>query len=217
MKTAPLQIYLRPLTGDDVAAYRALRQRILDLGDGGCFSDSYIREKNLKTLHAWREWCTETPDHCIFGTFDDDTLIGVMMVTRYEGFGDRTVEWEALWLDPRYRRLGVARKAYQLAQQWTETHGYNRVVGFIRTDNDRAREIFERLGGKYIFTKRDEVWADGSVADFHTFLLDLHPAKLDAKRLRKLHDALRTDLLELDNDEPMLPDKAVSLVVAAGS
>jgi RimJ/RimL family protein N-acetyltransferase len=170
------QVYIRPLTGDDSIAYRTLRQRILDLGDGRCFSDSYVREKQLKTEYAWHQWCTETQDHCIFGTFDADELIGVMMVTRYEGFGDRTVEWEAVWLDPRYRRLGIAKQAYQRAQEWSERNGYHRVVGFIRADNARAREIFERLGGRYICTKHDEVWADGSIASFHTFLLDLKDA-----------------------------------------
>src|SRR5215831_5368447 len=170
------QIHVRSLTGDDSIAYRVLRQRILNLGDGRCFSDSYIREKQLKTEYAWREWCTETSDHCIFGMFDKNELIGVMMVTRYDGFGDRTVEWEAVWLEPRYRRLGIAKQAYERAQEWTERNGYRRVVGFIRTDNTRAREIFERLGGRYICTKHDEVWADGSIGGFHTFLLDLNGA-----------------------------------------
>ena len=135
------------------------------------------------------------------------------MVTRYDGLGDRTVEWEAVWLDPRYRRLGIARRAYEKAQEWTEAHGYNRVVSFIRADNLRMRHIREGQGARLVATKHDEVWADGSVADVHTFLRDLHPAKLDAKRLRKLHDALRTDLLEYD--EPKLPDRAASRDLAA--
>ena len=143
MKFMPAHIHIRPLTGNDVPAYRALRQRILDLGDGSCFSNSYIREKNLQTDDAWREWCTETPDHCIFGTFDNDELIGVMMVTRYDGFGDRTVEWEAVWLDPRYRRLGIAKCAYEMAQQWTELKVTTASSASFAPTIDRAREIFE--------------------------------------------------------------------------
>jgi RimJ/RimL family protein N-acetyltransferase len=207
-------VHIRLLTANDRQAYRALRQRILDRGDGRHFSDSYIREKNLKTDHAWREWCTETPDHCIFGTFDGDELIGILMVTRYDGFGDRTVEWEAVWLDPRYRQLGIARRAYEEAQRWTEAHGYNRVVSFIRADNLRMRHIREKQGARLIATKHDEVWADGSIADVHTFLRDLRPAKSDVKRLRKLHEALRADLFE--DDEPRLPDEAASRVFAGG-
>ena len=49
-----------------------------------------------------------------------------MMVTRYDGFGDRTVEWEAVWLEARYRRLGIAKQAYERAQEWTERNGYRR-------------------------------------------------------------------------------------------
>ena len=99
MKIPQPPIYIRPLTGDDVAAYRAIRQRTLNLGDGRCFSDSYIREKQLSNEHAWCEWCTERPDHVIFDTFDKTELIGVMMVTQYNTLGDDIVEWEAVWAD----------------------------------------------------------------------------------------------------------------------
>jgi RimJ/RimL family protein N-acetyltransferase len=213
MKITPPDIRIRPLTGNDSAAYRALRQRILALGDGRCFSDSYIREKQLKTEHAWREWCTERPDHCIFGTFDKTALIGVMMVTQYDSVGDDTVEWEAVWLEPRYRRVGIAKLAYQMAQQWTELRGYRRVVGFIRTDNQRARDIFERLGGRYISTKHDEVWADGSIGDVHTFMLDLQPAALHARQRQTLRHLSEARLLA--DEQHRLPDHVAHAVGAS--
>jgi RimJ/RimL family protein N-acetyltransferase len=94
-----------------------------------------------------------------------------MMITYYEGFGDRTVEWEAIWLEPHYRKQGFARAAALL--RWTIGHGYNRVVLFIRADNQRSLDIHKKLGAQYISTKRNEIWADGSIADVHTFFLDL--------------------------------------------
>ena len=205
-------VHVRLLTANDFEAYRTLRQRILDLGDGRYFSDSYIREKNLKTEHAWREWCTETPDHCIFGTLDGNELIGILMVTRYRGFGDRTVEWEAVWLDPRYRRLGIARRAYEKAQQWTRSQGYNRVVSFIRTDNLRMRYIREKQGARLVATKHDEVWADGSIGDVHTFLLDLRPTSLKTQQVQALRHLNETGLLEQDRQK--LSDQAALAVNA---
>jgi GNAT superfamily N-acetyltransferase len=189
------QIVIRPLTPDDVPSYRALRQHILDVGDGRSFSDSYIRERQLENESAWRKWCTDMPDHCIFGTFDGDRLIGIMMVTEYEAFDGRAVEWEAVWLDPTYRRLGIARQAYQKAQRWTEQHGYRYVLGFIRTDNLRAREIFERLGGRYHSTKHDEIWADGSIGDLHTFVLDLHHLRLQSPQRKAIRHLEATNEL----------------------
>ena len=205
-------VHVRLLTANDCGVYRALRQRILHLGDGRYFSDSYVREKNLQTEHAWREWCTETPDHCIFGTFDGNELIGILMVTRYDGFGDRTVEWEAVWLDPHYRRLGIARRAYEKAQQWTQSQGYNRVVSFIRTNNLRMRHIREKQGARLVATKHDEVWADGSIGDVHTFLLDLRPTSLKTQQVQALRHLNETGLLEQDRQK--LSDQAALAINA---
>jgi hypothetical protein len=49
---------IRTLTAKDAMAYRALRQRILQSGDGRYFSDNYEREAGLDT-EGWRDWCTE--------------------------------------------------------------------------------------------------------------------------------------------------------------
>jgi RimJ/RimL family protein N-acetyltransferase len=204
-RRATPSIHIRALTADDNRIYRALRQRILDLGDGRYFSDSYIREKQLNNEHAWREWCTERPDHCIFGTFANGALIGIMMVTRYGEPEDRTVEWEAIWLHPNYRRLGIAKRAYEKIQQWTEEQGYRRVVTFIRTDNERARHIRQKQGARLVSTKHDEVWADGSIGDVHVFILDLYPTILHARQiqaLRRLNEAN-----QFDDDEQRVTDR----------
>ncbi len=52
---------IRLLTAADVQAYRAHRQRVLQLGDGRYFSDSYMREKQLTNDRLWRDWCSENP------------------------------------------------------------------------------------------------------------------------------------------------------------
>ncbi|HUY68002.1 MAG TPA: GNAT family N-acetyltransferase [Alphaproteobacteria bacterium] len=164
---------VRPLTADDTATYRMLREEILAMGDGRYFSDSYEREARLSESQ-WYLWCTETPQHCIFGIFDRDYLIGVMMVTQYGEPADRKVEWEAIWLDPHYRRQGIARTAYRQIQQWTLDRGYDRVILYIRADNKRSQDIHRKQGARYGYTKHGEVWADGSIADAHVFTMDIH-------------------------------------------
>jgi len=171
------ELSVRPLNPDDSVAYRRLRQQILALGDGCYFSDSYLREKQLSNEREWREWCTERRGHCIFGTFLGFRLVGVMMITRYSGFKDLegdVTEWEATWLHPNYRNRGVARRSYLRVHQWTIAQGYHFAAVFIRADNLRSQEIRKRQGFNYVTTKRDEIWADGSVADVHTYILDLH-------------------------------------------
>ena len=184
---------LRPLTAKDVEAYRALRQKVLAIGDGRYFSDSYTREAQLNE-RQWREWCTETPEHCIFGTFDKDRLIGVMMITQHGAIQDRTVEWEAIWLDPHYRKQGIAKRAYEQIQKWTIEQGYNRVALYIRADNLRSQQIHRNHGAQYLHIKRAEIWADGSVEDTLCFALDLSSVKVKNDDLTICNHAYRLNM-----------------------
>jgi RimJ/RimL family protein N-acetyltransferase len=164
---------IRPLTADDSKAYRALRSRILELGEGRYFNTSYTRESQLLTKEQWREWCTETKEHCIIGLFIGKELVGVMMVTMLGPSEDLTAEWEATWLEPKYRGWGLARPAYEQVEQWTKEHGYKHAVVFIRDDNTRSRAIREKQGFSYVKTIHNEIWADGSRASEHVFVKKL--------------------------------------------
>jgi GNAT superfamily N-acetyltransferase len=171
------QLVIRPLTADDSESYRALRKKILEMGDGKYFSDSYERERKFTAEQEWREWCTETQEHCTIGTFIGEELVGTMGIVMYGLPQNRTAEWEVTWLDPQYRKLGIAKLAYEKVQQWTKDHGYEYAIVFIRDGNMRSRKIREQQGAVYFYTKRSQIWADGSVADVHCFMLDLSSAR----------------------------------------
>jgi len=182
-QAAPIQFEIRPLTGDDSNAYRALRQRILDIGDGRYFSDSYEREGKLTNEQLWRDWCTEKREHCIMGTFADKALVGVMMITQQGNGQSPVVEWEATWLHPDFRMGGVAKMAYQRVHDWTVQQGYTVAAVFIREDNFRSQDIRTRQGFQRVYTIPNERWADGSIASTHAYVLDLrNPADLAAQR-----------------------------------
>jgi GNAT superfamily N-acetyltransferase len=162
---------VRPLTAADAPAYRRLRQHILDIGDGRYFSDSYAREAALDEK-GWRAWCTETRSHAIIGLFD------IMMITQQGGHDSPVVEWEATWVDPRYRSTGIAKAGYAAVEQWTKQNGFTHAVVFIRADNVKSREIRERTGFVPIYTIHNETWADGSTGDTVAYVRDLrshHP------------------------------------------
>ncbi|MDX2028382.1 MAG: GNAT family N-acetyltransferase [Alphaproteobacteria bacterium] len=188
---------IRPLTADDSVAYRDLRTKILAIGDGKYFSDSYEREKQFTTEHQWRDWCTETREHCIIGIFDELNLIGVMMITMQGLPGSVVAEWEATWLDPRYRGCGIAKPAYEKVQQWSRDNGYEYAVVYIRDDNQRSREIREKQGFTYVRTKHEETWADGSKGDAHFFVLDLLAKDLAHSPYRRATETLEETLTAL--------------------
>jgi len=168
---API-LTIRCLNADDSAEYRMLRQRILKSADARYFSDSYERER-LLTDQEWQDWCVETSAHCILGTFANSELVGIIMITRQGGDESPLVEWEAAWLDPSYRRTGIGKRSYEMARRWSISQGYKFVVGFIRATYTPALNICKDLGFIYAYTVEDELWADGSVADIHAFLLDM--------------------------------------------
>jgi RimJ/RimL family protein N-acetyltransferase len=164
---------IRILTAADAPAYRALRQRIRNSPDARFFADSFTREAAL-TESQWLEWCSETPEHCIVGTFDGGELVGIVMVTRYGDAEDSSVEWEAAWLAPCYRFHGIAAHAYQRVELWTAAHGYQHALVFIREDNFRWLAIREKHGFRHAGKLRNVQWADGTTADAYALELNLH-------------------------------------------
>lgn len=170
------RLTIRPLAADDSNAYRTLRKRILEIGDGRYFDSSYVRERSFVTEKDWRNWCTEQQDHCTIGTFIDGELIGVMGIVQFGHPDDRIVEWEATWLDPQYRKFGIARLSYEKVQQWTKEHGYRQAVVFIREDNVRSHQIRRAQGAIYLHTLHNQIWADGSIGNMDFFVIDLSPA-----------------------------------------
>ncbi|MGE3623589.1 MAG: N-acetyltransferase family protein [Bdellovibrionales bacterium] len=170
--SSPPGFCIRPLTADDTQSYRMIRKKILHTTDARYFSDSYERER-LLSENQWLSWCTEKPEHCILGTYLDKALVGIIMVTRQGGANSPVVEWEAAWLDPRYRGTGIGKLSYEHAKQWSQKQGYKFVAGFIRATYTPALDICKSQGFVYAYTIHDELWADGSVADTHAFLLDL--------------------------------------------
>lgn len=178
---------MRPLTAKDSAVYKALRRKILMSKDAHFFSDSYERERSLSESE-WLDWCTETTEHCILGAFAGAELVGIMMVTRQGGEGCPLVEWEAAWLDPRFRGQKLGMQLYEYAKRWSQNQGYRFVAGFIRNTYTPALNICSRLGFVHMYSIPDELWADGTVADTQAYLLDLRP---DAKKYAALPPAAR--------------------------
>jgi len=183
----PDRVVIRPLTAADSGAYRRIRQRVLDIGEGRFFSSSYTREQQFTSEDQWRERCAETPVRCTIGIFVEDELVGIMGILPYGDPGHLITEWEATWVDPKYRKSGVVRPAYEKVREWSYDHGYRYAILDIRADNMRSREIREKQGAMYLYTQRDVTWADGSMADAHFFMLNLSP---EAQRSRSAGQAV---------------------------
>jgi GNAT superfamily N-acetyltransferase len=167
------RVVMRPLTGADSAAYRRLRQHVLDVGEGKFYSSSYTVEQQLTTEEQWREWCTESSVRCTLGFFLEGEMIGIMGIAAYGDPRDRIAELSTSWLYPKYRRSGLARQGRERVREWCREHGYGYMVIDIRTDNTRMQETRQKEGAVYLYTRRNVTWADGSTADANYFMEDL--------------------------------------------
>lgn len=177
----PDRVVIRPLAASDSQAYRRLRQHVLEIGEGKYFSSSYTSEQQFTSEDQWRARCAETAVQCTIGIFVDGGLVGVMRIAQCGDPGDLLTEWGSTWIEPRYRRSGMARQAYERVSAWSHERGYRYAVVDIRADNTRSREIRERQGAMYLCTQREAVWADGSRADVHYFLLSISPGTQRAR------------------------------------
>jgi GNAT superfamily N-acetyltransferase len=168
-------VVIRPLTAADSAAYRRLRQHVLDIGEGGFFSTSYPAERRLTTEEQWGEWCTETPVRCTIGFFIDGDLIGHMGAVSYGDPRNLTAELLGSWISPKYRRSGLAKLGREKVREWCREHGYRYVITDIRSDNRGRLETRRKEGAVYLYTKPNVTWADGSTADAHNIMESLTP------------------------------------------
>jgi GNAT superfamily N-acetyltransferase len=197
----PDRIVIRPLTAADSHAYRRLRQHILDIGDGRVFSSSYTREQQLTSEQQWREWCTETPTRCTIGSFVNDKLVGITCILVCGDPRNLTVEWYSTWMDPQYRRSGLAKQAREKVREWSYAHGYRYAITDIRADNTLFREVREKEGAMYLFTQRDVTWADGSTADTNFFMLNLSPGAERSRSAGQAAALLEAALAFLKHDD----------------
>ena len=169
----PDRVVLRPLTAADSAAYRRLRQHVLDIGEGRFYSSSYTMEQQLTTEEQWREWLTEKPTRCTIGSFIEGDLIGIIGMAAYGDPGNLIAEFSVSWIPPKYRKSGLARRGRDKAREWCREHGYKYAVLDIRADNSRMQETRKKEAAVYRYTKRNVTWADGSTGDANFFIEDL--------------------------------------------
>lgn len=177
------RVVMRPLTGADSAAYRRLRQHVLDIGEGRFYSSSYTMERQLTSEEQWREWCTETPVRCTIGFFIEGELIGIMGIASYGDPRNHTVEFSTSWIPPKYRGSSLARRGRERVREWCREHEYRYALIDIRTDNPRRRETREREGAVYLYTKRNVTWADGSTCDADFLMESLTPGTETSRSL----------------------------------
>ena len=106
-----------------------------------------------------------------FGIYDDETLVGFLMIGYHEGAIDEnppkaTLENYTLWrlmIDKRYQRKGYGREAIRLALEFIRTWPYGRTdycALSFKPENVVAKKLYQSFG----FIENGEMDGDETVA-----------------------------------------------------
>ena len=73
---------------------------------------------------------------------------GVVAGTASGGDGEvnGTAAMTAMWVDPRYRRIGVGEVLVKTVVEWARGSGYSRLFLWVTDVNARAEHLYSRLG-----------------------------------------------------------------------
>ncbi len=132
-------VYLREITKENLDAVLKLKV--------AKEQESYVSTVAHSLAQAWVYRDTAYP----FAIYDDDVLVGVVMMGFYEAKRQYTL-WKLL-IDRWYQHRGYGRQAVELAKQYLiDTFGVAEIYLGVHKDNEAAIRLYQSAG----FTATDE-------------------------------------------------------------
>lgn len=89
-------------------------------------------------------------DYAVFGAYDQETPIGFIEVGRRDVAESATTApvgyVEGVWVDPAWRRQGVARGLFEVAKLWARSQGFRELGSDAELANTLSHQVHVRLG-----------------------------------------------------------------------
>ncbi|MES2743676.1 MAG: GNAT family N-acetyltransferase [Pseudomonadota bacterium] len=146
MKMPADEILIRPLSPDDVQAYRALRLRGIDESPQAFFT-SYQAESSVSRARM-QQRLIQTRFQMVFGAFRNGWLVGMAAFKRepIAVVRDRATIW-GVYVAPEARGKNVAKDLMLQALEHARAHPELRVVSLsVSGSNISAKMLYLRLG-----------------------------------------------------------------------
>jgi ribosomal protein S18 acetylase RimI-like enzyme len=163
---------IRTLTESDVDAFHAMR---LQAATDTPFAIVPTREEEAR-------WTREeniirvrtTPQQTVFGAFDGATLVGIVGWRREtrRKFAHKSLIW-GVFVDPAYRRTGIARRLMERAIAHAGASGVEQVQLSVSAQNPRAQTLYRSLGFTIYGTEPRSMRIDGEYFDEELMVLML--------------------------------------------
>jgi ribosomal protein S18 acetylase RimI-like enzyme len=129
-----------------VADWEALRQlRLRALADAPDAFASTLEVEVAFPDEVWRRRAEGGPASVNFIAREGGVDVGLAAVFAEPGAPGR-LHLVSMWVDPRYRRRGVARALVDQAVHWAAERRAREVILWVADQNTAARRLYERIG-----------------------------------------------------------------------
>jgi ribosomal protein S18 acetylase RimI-like enzyme len=126
--------------------WEALRQlRLRALADAPDAFASTLEEEVAFPDEVWRRRAEGGPESANFIAREGGVDVGLAAVFAEPDVPGR-MHLVSMWVDPRYRRRGVARALVDQAVRWAAERRAREVILWVADQNTAARRLYERLG-----------------------------------------------------------------------
>lgn len=115
-------------------------------------------------------------DHCFFGAFQNEQLIGIIRISRYSAPNEKhRAHLGSLYVLPSFRCHGYGRALIGEALNWAvNTPGINRVNLTVVTQQKAAIRLYQSFGFRIYGTEPEAFSRDGQFYDEHLMTLKLN-------------------------------------------
>jgi ribosomal protein S18 acetylase RimI-like enzyme len=128
------------------ADWEALRQlRLAALADAPDAFASTLEAEVAFPAEGWRQRAEGGPASANFIARESGVDVGLVAVFAEPDAPGR-MHLVSMWVDPRYRRRGVARALVDRAVRWAAERRAREVILWVADHNTAARQLYERIG-----------------------------------------------------------------------
>lgn len=100
---------------------------------------------------SWSEQCDASAagsERCTYLALQGDHVVGIAALYRIPGAVRETAELMQVWVDPAYRKQGIARDLQTELLQWGQTYNYAVIIATIHVENVAVMGFYEKTGFK---------------------------------------------------------------------
>jgi RimJ/RimL family protein N-acetyltransferase len=165
------EFQVRLLTSSDAQGYHGVRLQALQ-EKPPAFGSIPTDEPNLSET---AERLVASDDRCFFGAFQDQKLVGIVRLSRYESLNEKHRAYlGGLYVLPSFRRYGCGRALVEQALiRAAKLPGIRRINLTVVTQQKAAIHLYQSLGFQIYGTELETFSRDGNFYDEHLMTLNL--------------------------------------------